>query len=152
MPISSARSGTIRTFATLRFVGDALEPEEISNIIKAKPRRAHKKGGVYRPGPQSPEVTSKTGIWYFSTRKKIRSSDLADHINALEMLVCSPAYQDDRLGELYDIMKRRKLQAHATLFWHGPPGAQPPAIPPSATASLRRLPADIQEDFATEAC
>jgi hypothetical protein len=76
--------------------------------------------------------------------------DLADHINALERLV-SPD-RDGRLKELRDIMERRNLEAHATLFWHGPPGARHPAIPSSATEVLRRLPADIERDFANGDC
>jgi hypothetical protein len=63
-----------RSFATLRFVGDALEPDEISHIVKEKPTRAYKKGEVYRPGPRSPEITAKTGVWYFSTKHKIESN------------------------------------------------------------------------------
>ncbi len=143
---------TIRTFATLRFVGDALEPDEISYIVKEKPTRAYRKGEVYRPGPRSPEITGKTGVWYFSTKHKIRSDDLTDHINALEGLVSPVADPTGRLKELREIMERRNLQAHATLFWHGPPGARHPVIPPSATEALRRLPADIEADFANEDC
>ena len=57
---------TIRAFATLRFVGDALDPDEISDVVKERPTKAHRKGEIYRPSPRSPEVTGKTGIWYFS--------------------------------------------------------------------------------------
>jgi hypothetical protein len=148
----TSSENAIRTFATLRFVGDALEPDEISHIVKEKPTRAYKKGEVYRPGPRSPEITAKTGVWYFSTKHKIHSNDLADHISALERLVSPAANQDRRLKKLREVMGRRNLQAHATLFWHGPPGARRPAIPPSATETLRRLPADIESDFANEDC
>ena len=87
-----------------------------------------------------------------ATKDKIQSDDLTDHIRALERLVSPVADQDSRLKELRDVMERRNLQAHATLFWHGPPGARHPAIPPSATEALRRLPADIEPDFANEDC
>jgi hypothetical protein len=148
----TSSENTIRTFATLRFVGDALEPDEISHIVKEKPTRAYRKGEIYRPGPRSPEITAKTGVWYFSTKHKIHSNDLADHINALERLVSPVADRDGRLKELHDVMEHRNLQAHATLFWHGPPGARHPAIPLGATEALRRLPADIESDFANEDC
>jgi hypothetical protein len=146
----TSSENAITTFATLRFVDDALEPDEISHIVREKPTRAYKKGEVYRPGPRSPEITAKTGVWYFSTKHKIHSNDFADHINALERLVFPVADQDGRLKELHDIMERRNLEAHATLFWHGPPGARHPVIPPRATEALRRLPADIQSDFTNE--
>ena len=35
---------TTRAFATLRFAGDALDPEEISRIVKEEPTRAYRKG------------------------------------------------------------------------------------------------------------
>ena len=34
----------IRAFATLRFAGDALDPDEISRVIKEKPTNAYRKG------------------------------------------------------------------------------------------------------------
>jgi len=91
-------------------------------------------------------------IWYFSTRHKIQSSDLADHVDALERLISPFADQDGRLKELREIMERRNLEAHATLFWRGPAEAPRPSIPSAATAALRRLPADIEPDFANEDC
>jgi hypothetical protein len=155
--MSSATSMTksenpIRAFATLRFAGDALDPDEISSVINERPTRAHRKGEIFRPGPRSPEVTGKTGIWYFSTRRKIQSNDLGDHLNALERLISPFGDQDNRLKELRDIMERRNLQAHVTFFWRGPPGVQHPTIPSVATATLRRLPADIEPDIETADC
>lgn len=142
---------TITAFATLRFVGDALDPDEISNAVKQTPTRAHRKGEIYRPSPQSPEVTGKTGIWYFSTRRKIQSNDLSDHLNVLERLISPFGDQDNRLKELRDMMERRNLQAHVTFFWRGPPG-QRPSIEPVAIATLRRLRADIEPDIDSEDC
>jgi Domain of unknown function (DUF4279) len=139
-----------RTFATLRFAGDALDPDEISRVIKENPTKAYRKGQRYRPGPHGPEVTGKTGMWYFSTRKKSYSKDLSEHLSILETLIAPFGDQGNRLKELRAIMERENLQAHVTCFWRGPPGAHAPAIPSMATATLRRLPADIQPDFATE--
>ncbi len=152
MAMSSATSmtnseNTIRAFATLRFAGDALDPDEISDVVEERPTKAHRKGEIYRPGPRSPAVTGKTGIWYFSTRRKIQSTDLSDHLNLLEKLISPFGDQDRRLKQLRDIMERRNLQAHVTLFWRGPSGVQRPSIPLVATAALHRLPADIEPDI-----
>ena len=141
---------TIRAYATLRFAGDALDPDEISRVVKEEPTRAYRKGQRYRPGPRSPEITGKTGVWYFSTKRKILSKDLADHLDALVRLIFPFADQDKRLKELRDIMERENLQAHVTFFWRGPPGANQPSIPSVVTGALHRLPADIEADFATE--
>jgi hypothetical protein len=88
----------------------------------------------------------------YQNEKKIQSKDLADHFSALERLIAPFGDQDSRLKELRDIMNRRNLQAHVTFFWRGPPGAQHPTIPSIATATLSRLPADIEPDAASEDC
>ena len=106
----------IRAFATLRFAGDALDPDEISRVIKEKPTKAYRKGQTYRSGPHGPDVTGRTGVWYFSTRRKIPSKDLVDHLNALDRLIAPFGDQDNRLKELRDIMLRRNLQARVTFF------------------------------------
>ena len=157
LALSSGTSTTksdnnIRAFATLRFAGDALDPDEISRAFKEQPTKAYRKGQTYRSGPHGPDVTGRTGVWYFSTRRKITSKDLVDHLNALDRLVAPFGDQDSRLKELRDLMERRNLQAHVTFFWHGPSGAQPPSVPSAATAALLRLPADIEPDFANEDC
>lgn len=150
---STTRSDNdIRVFATLRFAGDALDPDEISRVLKRQPTRAYRKGQTYRSGPYGPHVTGRTGIWYISTRRTISSKDVEDHLNLLERVVAPFGDQGTRLKELREIMERRNLQPHATLFWRGPPGAQHPSIPSSAIATLRRLPADIEPDFANEDC
>jgi len=141
---------TMRAFATLRFAGDALDPDEISHIVNEKPTRAYRKGQKYRSGPYGPEVIGKTGVWYFSTRRKIFSKDLADHLSALERLIAPFGDKDKRLKELRAIMERENLQAHVTCFWRGSPGTPKPFISSAATAALRRLPADIKPDFAIE--
>jgi hypothetical protein len=149
---STKSDNDIRAFATLRFAGDALDPDEISRIIKEQPTKAYRKGETYRSGPHGPDVTGRTGVWYFSTRQKIPSTDLADHLSVLDRLVAPFGDQDNLLKELRDIMGRRNLQAHVSLFWRGPPGTQHPSVPSVATAALRRLPADIEPDFANEDC
>ena len=104
-------------FDLVIFAGDALDPYEISRVIKEKPTKAYRKGQTYRSGPHGPKVTGKTGVWYFSTRRKIPGKDLAEHLNALERLVAPFGDQDSRLKELRDIMEHRSLQAYVTFFW-----------------------------------
>jgi hypothetical protein len=110
-----------RAFATLRFAGDTLDPVEISRILNEEPTRAYRKGQRYRPSARSPEITGKTGVWYFSTRRKILGNDLRDHLDALLRLIFPFADADKRLKELRDIMERENLEAHVTCFWRGPP-------------------------------
>jgi hypothetical protein len=139
-----------QVFATLRFAGDALDPDEISRIVGQKPTRAYQRGQTYKPGRRSPEVTGKTGVWYFSTKRNVPSKDLRDHLDALLSLVLPSVDQDKRLRALHDIMERRNLQAHVTCFWRGPPGVDQPSIPVVVSRAFGRLPADIEADFANE--
>jgi len=143
---------TIRTFATLRFAGDALDPEEMSRVLEESPTRAYRKGQSYRPGPRSPEVNGKTGVWFLRTKRRIQSKDVVDHLNALERIIAPFGDQDNRLNEIRDIMQRKNLQAHVTFFWRGRAGAKHPSIPSVATVPLRRLPADIEADIDIEDC
>src|ERR1700738_3812137 len=75
--------GTLAAYATMRFVGDALDPEEISGVLKQQPTRAYPQGQRYHPDPRSPETTGKTGVWYFSTKRSTTSKILGDHLAAL---------------------------------------------------------------------
>ena len=140
----------VRAFATLRFASDALDPAEISRILDEEPTRAYRKGQRFHPSARSPEVIGKTGVWYFSTRRKIPGNDLTDHLDALLKLIFPFADADKRLKELRDIMKRADLEAHVTCFWRGPPGAAKPSIPLNVTASLQQLPIYLDADFANE--
>lgn len=157
MAMSSETSTTksdnpVRAFATLRFAGDALDPDEISRVVKQQPTKAYRKGETYRTGPHGPDVTGKTGVWFFSTRRKVPSKDLIDHLRALDTLIAPFGDQDNRLKELRKIMDLRNLRAHVTFFWRGPPDTPYPSVPSVSTAVLQRLPADIEPDFANEDC
>ena len=141
---------TLGTYATLRFAGDALDPDEISSILRTQPTRAYRKGQKYSPGPRSPEVIGKTGIWYFSTKYSVSSKNLAEHLGELENLISPFADDGRRLRELRDVMGRKNLQAHVTCFWRGIAGAMKPSISSAVTRTFDRLPADIEADFDTE--
>jgi hypothetical protein len=120
-------------------------------VLLRKNRRGHI--GRVKPigsGPHGPEITGKTGVWYFSTRRKIPSKVLSDHVDALVGLIFPFGDQDRRLRELCDIMERENLKAHATFFWRGPSDAKRPSVSHVATEPLHRLRADIEVDFATE--
>lgn len=137
----------ISSFATLRFAGDALDPDEISGVLKRKPTRAYRKGEQYKPGLRSPELIGKTGLWYFSTNGLVPSNNLRDHLDLLIRLISPFDDQGHRLKQLREIMDKRNLQAHLSLFWRGVPGAEKPTISPVETDVFKRLPADIDVDF-----
>jgi hypothetical protein len=139
--------GSVRAFATLRFVGDDLDPDEISRALAEKPTKAHRKGERFYPGPRSPAILGKTGVWYFSTRRRIRSADINTHLEKIIAVIFPFADGERTFRGIRDIMKTKHIQAHVTVFWRGPSNTAMPSIPNHIIDQLRRLPADIERDF-----
>lgn len=137
-----------RTYATLRFTGDELDPSHISAILPVKPKRAHRKGESYFAGPRAGALTGQTGIWYFDTRD-VTSHDLADHLARIIDLLY-PDGNVDRVTGLHDVLEREHAKARVSCFWHGAHGAQPPVISDKVRAALAHLPAEIDTDFDTD--
>lgn len=137
----------VRVFATLRFVGDDLDPDEISRILEARPTKAHRKGEKFVAGPRSPEAIGKTGIWYLSTRRRLESPHLSDHLEKIIAIIFPFADEGQRLRRLRNVMKTRALEAHVSVFWRGPSTMTAPSIPRHIVTQLGRIPADIEKDF-----
>src|SRR5690242_7115940 len=76
-----------QVFATLRFAGDNLEPNEIRHVLPVPPRRAHRKGECYYSGRRAGYLTGRTGLWYLTTDALTDSHDLKDHVALLKRLL-----------------------------------------------------------------
>jgi hypothetical protein len=135
-----------KTYATLRFAGDGLEPTHISALLPVAPKRAHRKGESFYAGPHAGNLTGRTGIWYFDTRD-LESRDLTDHLRHIVELLYPEPGNGDRVTRLRDLMRREHATAQVSCFWFGKPGAKPPAIPEDVRAALAGLPAEIETDF-----
>lgn len=146
--VSGSRSAP--AFATLRFAGDALDPEAISHILDISPTQAYRKGGSFSPGPRTPRVTGRTGIWYLSTDRAVSSPELAEHLRYLVRILMPEPESGSRLRRLREAMRRARLEAHITCFWRGGKGEPEPIIPPDVVEIFGRLPADVETDFDTE--
>lgn len=138
--VRSEQSDAIKAFATLRFAGDRLDPDQISHILNIKPAKAIKKG----------EKAGQGGLWYLSTDKLIPGNDLIHHLTFLLSILLPAPGDVQRLATLRDLVKKRDLEAHVTCFWHGKHGARKPVIPPLMSQIFNLIPADIQNDFETE--
>jgi hypothetical protein len=143
-----SRSGP--AFATLRFAGNALDPEEISRILGISPTHAYRKGESFSSGPRTPRVVSRTGVWYLSTDRVVSSPTLADHLQYLVRILVPEPESDGRLRHLREVMQRARLEAHVTCFWRGGRGEPGPTIPPDVAGVFGPLPADIETDFGME--
>jgi hypothetical protein len=139
------KSDLPRTYATLSFVGDELDPEDISAILHTAPKRAHRKGQSFYAGRKAGTLTGRTGVWYFDTRETA-SQDMVDHLRQIVLLLY-PTQAADRVNSLRDVLSREHATAHVSCFWYGHPGSRPPAIPDEVRTALATLPADIETEF-----
>lgn len=136
-----------KAYATIRFAGDLLIPDQITRLLRIVPTLAYAKGEPYRRSPSAPPVTGRTGVWYFCTDGIVAGNRLPDHlVFLLRQVIPDPA----AAASLQALMRRKSLQAVVTAFWHGPVGARPPSIPRQVSDRLRQLPATIETDFDTD--
>lgn len=75
MPIVS------KSVATLRFGGDDLDPDEISEVLGKNPTLGVRKGSVWLT-PKGSEVVANSGRWHLRT-DEARPADVDQHIAAL---------------------------------------------------------------------
>jgi hypothetical protein len=140
-------AGLVKTFATLRVVGDRLVPAEVTRILKIVPTRAYAKGETYKGGERTGDLVGKTGVWYFATDRIVASNDLADHLIFLANLLGGSSPEAVPLTRLHALLKKKSLRAVVSCFWYGGAGAKPPVVPRAIVEFLRLLPAEIETDF-----
>ena len=136
------------TYASLRFSGDCLEPHRLTDILHTAPTIAYRKGEVYKR-TRGHEVRGRTGLWAVSSKGRVDSPDLNDHLEHLLSVVFSGSGQD-RLTPLHTFIHENGLVADVPCFWHGEHGAKPPVIRDDIRERLARIPAEIEEDFDTD--
>ena len=69
----SEAADAVKTFATLRIVGDQLLPEQVTRIFEVTPTRAYAKGQTYWGGKRTGNLVGKTGVWYLATVRSWRA-------------------------------------------------------------------------------
>ena len=136
-----------KVFATLRFAGDRLVPEQVTRILKVVPTQAFRKGERYSGGSRTPNLTGQTGMWYFCTDHVVAGNRLSDHLAFIERLLEGSPTMTQALRNL---VARQSLQGTIGCFWHGGAGAKRPSIPRSLTILCASIPARIEIDFDTD--
>src|SRR5713101_2465915 len=95
-----------KAFVTLRFVGEDLDPREISAILPVEPTRAHRKGEEFVAGQHAGKLRGRTGIWFLATDALVPSDDLGDHLAFVHDLLYPQPTNDSRITKLREIMGR----------------------------------------------
>jgi Domain of unknown function (DUF4279) len=154
------RLNSIRAFATLRVVGDRLDPDRVTKILKVSPTQAYAKGQAYDGGSRSGRLTGRTGVWFLDTDDVVPGNDLKQHLWYLVFYVLTPltiqanglpVVSLDRISALKRYVEGKSLRIVITCFWHGHPGAKTPSIPNFVTSLAKLLPLDIVTDFDIDA-
>jgi len=138
----------LRTFASLRFRGDRLEPGRVTEILRVTPTLAYRKGEIYKQSGNR-EARGRTNLWLLSSKGQVDSSDLIDHLDYL-LSFLYPSQSDERVKQLNNLMRDGHVEADVGCFWYGARGAQQPAIPERMRIALERLPARLELDFNTD--
>ena len=140
--------GTLQTYASLRFSGDKLEPQRLTDTLNARPEVAYRKGEIFKVS-RGHEVRGRTGLWAISSKGIVVSRDLNEHLDYL-LEILFPEGSDAKLDQLHKLMRDGSLEADIPCFWHGEHGAKPPVIRKDIRARLARIPAEIWADFDTD--
>ena len=83
-----------RAIVSLRFFGDALEPERISDLLQCQPSFAHRKGDEIVGKRSNVRRIAKTGAWIIKSERK--KDSLEEQIHSLLNCVASdPAVWDE---------------------------------------------------------
>ena len=148
--MTKSENGAPKAYASLRFIGDALEPAEITLVLGTPPTIAYRKGEAYRRSRDgSKEARGRSGLWLLSTKEHVEGADLDRHLSYL-LGVLFPAGGEEKIERLRTLMKTRGITADVACFWYGKAGAQPPIIPKQVRDAFARLPARIETDFDTD--
>jgi hypothetical protein len=137
--------GTLKAFASLRFRGDRLEPDRLTEILGNTPTLAYRKGEAFKRS-RGQEARGRTGLWMLSTEKHISSIELDEHLRYL-LAMLFPADTRGRLDRLRELMREQQIAADVSCFWYGEAGAEAPVIAEDVRSALARLPAEIETDF-----
>src|SRR5437667_305839 len=92
-------AGTLLTYASLRFSGDRLEPQRLTDILSARPKIAYRKGEVYKIS-RGHEVRGRTGLWAISSKGVVDSPELNEHLDYL-LGILFPGENDEKLNRLH---------------------------------------------------
>jgi len=117
-------------------------------LLGVEPSLAYRKGEVYKR-THGHEVRGRTGLWRLTTKRRLASAELADHLASLAE-VLFPGGSDKFVEPLRALIREFDLQADVDCFWYGEHGAKPPTISEDFRAAFAQIGATIETDFDTD--
>ena len=145
---TKSKSRTLVANAGLNFAGDRLQPDRISALLGTEPTIAYRKGEIYKRS-RGQEVRGRTGLWRLTTRGRLASAELNEHLAYL-LEILFPAGSAKFIEPLRALMREFDLEADIDCFWYGEHGATPPEVPEEIRAAFAQIGATIETDFDTD--
>lgn len=99
--------------ASLSFVGDELDPDELIGVVPIKAKGWNRKGETRRRTTASvlPLRPARTGTCFFPSRPYVTSSDINDHVTFLLSVV------RQNLHAITQVVSKRHLQCEIVCFF-----------------------------------
>lgn len=142
---------TRKVYATLRIMGDSLDPDQVTRMLRSVPTISYRKGEKYNAGLRSGPLTGKTGVWLLSTDKRVASDNIIYHLQHLVGILMPNGHDAEPITKLKKLLSQTKgLKADVSCFWHGRYGAKRPSIPRTTSDFFKLIPVDIETDFGTD--
>ena len=127
---TEANPNCAETFASLRFFGDGLVPEQISDLLGLEPTEAALKG-LATTSPSGKTRVASTGRWLLETRGQANSTDLEAHLVwLLDRLEATRAEPTSLPGV---------SQADVFCYWLSATGNGGPSLSPQVLSRLAHL-------------
>jgi hypothetical protein len=130
----------VKTFASLRFMGDRLDPERVTEILHVSPTMAYRRGQIYKQSGHH-QARGRTGLWLLSSEGHVQSADLTDHLAYLLKVIHGSR---EAVSRLRSLMQAGDVEADVACFWSGGVGTTPPAIPPHLRKGFDEISAPVE--------
>jgi hypothetical protein len=146
---TKSKTGTLVTNAGINFAGDRLDPDRLTAVLGVQPTVAYRKGEVFKRTRTGHDVRGRTGLWRLTTRARLESLELREHL-AFLLDVLFPEGSSKLVLPLHTLMSKLELEAHVDCFWYGEHGTAPPEIAEETRAAFAQIGATIETDFQTD--
>jgi Domain of unknown function (DUF4279) len=131
-----------RTYATFRLMGDALKPDEVSDVLRVTPTKALAKDELIPVGRKGKATRRQlTGVWLLTSETALESTSLERHLIHLLDVLEPAARALDALRRQHD------FGADFFCYWLAATGHGGPLVSPATLARIAALDVALGIDF-----
>ncbi len=137
------------TYASIRFSGDTLDPDVITNMIGVGPTLSYRKGERFVAGRRRVEQQRTFGLWLYSTRDIGMSDSIESHLERIEELLLGSIsmWSCSKLRIISTFSAENAVDLNVSLFWYGAAGSAFPDVSKSFKAIVALAGGTYETDF-----